>query len=281
MRYFIVCLVTMLGCIPNSYFRKTQTIHRQIVNRQLLALDSVSFVNPIVNFAIDKNNSLLILSNSLDRIYRIDAGSFAMLETIILPQRISFLKGVVSDGIYIYLYSENSLFQFDKSKDQFVTLIGLQDNIKITDLTLTEQGEIFICDDFNNKIFLINTLLKLTEFNLSKRGLIEPAGVSFDNADNRLWLYNRNQHQIEIYLRNGNLDKVLKISGSGPVKLSVSQNNLFLLSKQSGQIRQIQDKLIVNYLLPHQNLISSLIVVKDLLFVIYPNKVVKFLLQER
>ncbi|MBS4014989.1 MAG: hypothetical protein KGZ86_00905, partial [Candidatus Latescibacteria bacterium] len=182
MRYFIVLLAFVLGCVKTSNTLSVRIMPNDIIYKELMLIDSISFINPVINFCAERNNYILTLDSNLEKIFKIDLNNFQRVETISLPQKISFLKGIASDNIYIYLYSENSLFRFDKIRGEIRSLINPQDRIRIADLALTQQGEIFMSDDLNNRIVYINTLGQMQTFSLSLKSLLIPSGIYFDDA---------------------------------------------------------------------------------------------------
>jgi hypothetical protein len=250
MRYFIVLLTLALSCVKTSNIQSVQIMPDDIIYKELILIDSISFINPVINFCQERNDHVLMLDANLEKIFKIDLNNFQTLETINLPQKINFLNGLQFDGIYIYLYSENSLFRFDKLRGEMVPLINPQDRIRIADLTVTRQGEIFISDDLNNQIVEINTLGKILVFNLSLQRLLIPSGIFFDDSTNRLWIINRAQQEIEIYLKNGNLDRIIKLPGPQFDRIRAARQNIFIFDKRNSTMSRIGGQSRIEYLIP-------------------------------
>lgn len=269
----LVVLLTVLifNCINTSNIASVRISSDNIFNQKLTVNDSILFNNPVMNFCLENNRHLFILDANLEKIYRINLTNFASIETISLPQKISFLNGIASDGIYIYLYTENSLYRFDKLRGQIASLISAQDRIKIGDLSVSQQGEVFVSDELNNQIIYTNTLGKVQPFNRTLKTLFRPGGIFFDNLSNLLWIVNRAQQQVEVYLQNGNVEKILKLPNAQFSRAYVDKQDIYIFNRINGQINQIRNYSMIEYAITKQMNTLNFLVKDDFMLILKSN----------
>lgn len=265
----------MLNCVANRSIEMIRLGSDNSSSHELIAADSFLFGKPVLNFCRERN-SVLVLDANLERIFKFDLNDFQSIETISLPQKINFLNGIASDNVYIYLYSENSLFRFDRTKGEIQSLIKGQDRIRIADLTITQQGEIFVSDDLNNRIVYINTLGRMQTFDLSPQSLFIPSGIYFDNTHNRLWLINRTQQQIEAYLRNGYIDRIVKLPNAYFNRIFASKPDIFVFDKMHSQISRIENESMIDFFIPGQKNILNFLIADRVMLILRANGVYLF-----
>lgn len=255
----------------------TQSLH-SIAHSKLvtnyIAQDSILFSNPVINFCLGKDNNLLMIDGSREKIFSIDLSSkrWANVETMLLPQKINFVKGIAADGIYIYLYTENSLYRFDQLKAQLVFLISPKDRIKINDLTITTEGEIFVSDGLNNQILIMNSLGKISMFNKPSKDLFVPTNIFYDLEQSQLLVLNQAQNRVEIYSRIGNLSSVIPIPKMLYTKLVKYQHRFIILQNNCKSIDQIIDGKVNSFFESSRPNITNFLIYNKTLFVLDGSK---------
>ena len=234
MRWIVVFVVLILSCATTSSRETLKQVDYRlashqgdIVGKQKTALDSIIFTNPIIDFCLAKNNQLLLLDANQEKIFTFNL-ALGRIDTIVLPQKIYFLKGIAFDGIFSYLYTDNSLYQYDRKKQVLNNIIKPEDRIKINDIAITSAGEIFISDDLNNQIVFVNSLGKVSKFNIDVKDLFVPAGLYYSESNSQLYLINKAQNRIEIYSYIGNRLNQFSLPDQSFNKISVSQEQMLV-----------------------------------------------------
>jgi hypothetical protein len=226
---FLYILALILGCAVNPNISKNIT---ENLEHFLIPVDSIIFQNPIADFFLTDNGNILLLDQGLQKIFILRNGNFTKIDTLILPQKLYFIKGLVADDFFIYLYSDNCLYRYDPVTQNNLNLIQPKDGIKIIDLSLTQQGEIFINDNLNNKIFQINSLGQITDFKITIKDRFVPSGIWYDKSTSHLLVINAAQHRIEVYSRIGNLDSIIPLSNQNYSRIAIDNKYIYLLSNQ-------------------------------------------------
>jgi hypothetical protein len=260
----------MAGCVSTTTSQMTYGISQNSETGIQNPVDSIMFQNPIVNFCREKDNNLLVLDASFEKIFRVDIAKRVISETISIPQKINFLKGIASDNVYIYLYTENSLYRFDPINQKLSLLVD-ENRIKIFDLSVNRLGEVFLSDNLNNQIIIINNIGTIEQFDKPHKDLFFPAGIYYDERSQHLWVINRAQKRIERYSRIGNIDSIISIPNQFCYKLKISQNRIFLLQNKLKNIIEIDSNRIVytsNYT------ISDFLLTNDNLFFLDANRMI-------
>jgi hypothetical protein len=225
-------LIFVVGCA-------SQTIILQTANKTTEMpdlIDSVRFAKPVIDFCINNQAELLVLDGSGEKIFKSNINNLSYKDTIYLPQKINFLKGIASDNFYIYLYSDNSLFRFDPVTQRLATIIDWKDKVNIYDLTITSEGEILIADNLNGQILLMNSLGKIVKFNITTKDLFVPSGIVYDNDNSQLLVINKAQNRIELYSRIGNLESTIKLPNPACSNVTINQDKIFVWAKSSKNI---------------------------------------------
>ena len=183
----VFTLIFVLGCATRQYTPQNSVFNNADI---LYPIDSIIFQNPIRDFYVHNNQSIFILDNGLEKIFKVDLNNSARIETISLSQKPYFIKSLVVDNFYIYLYGDNELYRYDQSSENLTGIIRTNDRVKISSLSTTSEGEIFISDGLNYKILLVNSLGQITEFRRPIKDLFIPACIYYDNFASRLWVIN-------------------------------------------------------------------------------------------
>ncbi|MBS4016192.1 MAG: hypothetical protein KGZ86_07175, partial [Candidatus Latescibacteria bacterium] len=106
---------------------------------------------------------------------------------------------------------------------------------------------------------------------LSLKSLLIPSGIYFDDAKNRLWIINRAQQQIEAYLKNGNIDKIVKLPSAQFNRIFIAEPDIYVFNKMNSQISRIQDQSMIEYFIPGQKNILNFFIYDSLMLILKPN----------
>lgn len=264
----LIILLLLIGCASRTTITNNVTVNRA---EALKPIDSLLFASPVINFCIQKDGNILVLDAGQEKIFKINLNKPTFIETIILPQKIYFLKGIATDNFFIYLYNDNSLYRFDRTTQKLATIIDPQDKIKIFDLIVTPEGEIFIADDLNNQILLINSLGKVIKFNTTMKDLFLPAGITYDNHNSQLLVLNKAQNRIEIYSRIGNIDSILKTPTQSSLKIAIDQDKILTWQNDSKNLYYLKSKMNWYQIVTNQ-LITNVVLYNNLLLVLDSSK---------
>ncbi|MEO0083226.1 MAG: hypothetical protein ABIK33_02400 [candidate division WOR-3 bacterium] len=234
--YVLITMVFMFWNISLSCSRKTiinNSGHNEYISI-LSPIDTFSFSSPIFKFCHASNNAILAIDVGLEKIYRINIydvninGNLVInIDTIVLPQKFKFLKGIIADNFYIYGYSENMIFQYDLITHKIMTKFN-NNKIKIRNLALTVEGEIYILDDFNQQIFYIDNLGGINKFNITASNLFMPIDLTYDIQDNALLIMNKARNSIESYSKIGNRQSIIKLPNQYFTNLKVSKDKIYI-----------------------------------------------------
>jgi len=225
-RYLIVLILFIASCATQPIIRKTP----YAVEKPFDLIDSVVYSKPLLSFCANEKNEMFVLDGSGEKIYRF-SNNLLVADTIALPQKINFLKGIATDNLFIYLYSDNSLYQFDPTSQKLATVINWQDRINISGIAVTSQGEIFISDRLNNQIVFVNSLGKINKFNTTGKDLFVPAGLIYDNENTQLLVINKAQNRIEIFSRIGSILSVINLPDLACSNIAVNKDKIFVWAK--------------------------------------------------
>jgi hypothetical protein len=226
---FLFTLVFILGCAVSPNISKTIIENQEQV---LLPVDAIIFQNPITDFFSIDNGNIFVLDQGLQKIFILRNGNSTKIDTLVLPQKLYFIKGLVADDFFIYLYSDNNLYRYDPVSQNILNLVQPNNRVKINDLALSQQGEIFISDNLNNKIFQINSLGQITDFKVPIKDRFVPSGIWYDNSASQLLVINAAQHRIEVYSRIGNLDSIIPLANQNYSRIAIDDKEIYLLSNQ-------------------------------------------------
>jgi len=270
MRWFSIFVVLVVGCAMTGTRETLKQVQGDIVGNRGVAQDSIVFGNPIIDFCLDKNNNLLLLDASQEKILALNLES-ARIDTIILPQKIYFLKGIATDGIFIYLYTDNSLWRYDRTNQVLKTIIESANKIKINDIAITSSGEIFVSDDLNNQIVFVNSLANLTKFNIDIKDLFVPAGFYYDEQISKLYLINKAQNRIEAYSRIGNFISHLSLPDRSCSKITISKDQILVWGENKNFYyqRNRQSDWVKKVL---SNKITDIVAINNLLYILDSTK---------
>ncbi len=274
MRYFAVILILIISCATQSQILQQNTQSSSLdtkskMQEALELIDSIIFAKLVIDFCLVKQNDLLVLDNTGEKIFRIDLENNIIAETIILPQKIYLLKGIATDNFFIYLYTENSLYQYDHSSQKLLKIFDSKDRIKISDLTITPEGEIYISDDLNNQILLMNSLGKVVKFNITMKDLFVPAGIAYDNQNSNLFVINKAQSRIESYSRIGNITSIIKTPAQSCLKLAIDQDKIITWQNDSKNIYYLMkdemnwQSVVINRIVTNAELYNNLLIILD------------------
>jgi hypothetical protein len=225
---FVVILI--LGCTTRQNVSQDTVFN---TTDMTYPIDSMIFQNPILDFNLENNQFIVVLDFELEKIFKFNLANNVQIETISLSQKLYFIKSLAVDNFYIYLYGDNVLYRYDPNTENLFSIIQTKDQIKISDLSITSEGEIFISDGFNYKILLVNSLGQITEFRRPFKELFIPMCVYYDNVTSKLWVINQAQSRIEVYSRIGNLDSIIPIPERNYSKIAVDKNYIYLLSNNN------------------------------------------------
>lgn len=265
----LIILSFLIGCASRTTITKDLAGDRAEV---LKPIDSLLFPSPVINFCIQRDGNVLLLDAGQEKIFKVNLNKPTFIETIILPQKIYFLKGIATDNFFIYLYSENSVYRFDCTTQKLSTIIDPKDKIKIFDLTVTLEGEIFITDDLNNQILLVNSLSKVLKFNTTMKDLFIPAGISYDNQTSDLLVINKAQSRIEIYSRIGNIDSIIKLPVQSCSKITLDQDKILVWQNNSKNIYYLIKGKMNWYQIVTNQLITNIALYNNLLLLLDSSK---------
>ncbi len=276
--YIIYTLLLIFSCAKLITF---ENFDKDIVNKVglLNLVDETHFKSQLIDICLEDSNFLLILDNSGERIFRIPIPNFSQIETIILPINISFLKGIKSDGFFWYLFTNNYIYRYDPIRRRIFNLTFNRRDIYISDFCITKQGEIFICDEYANSIYLIDNLGNLKEVTLQYNpGPLKVKYIAYDNVTNYLWIYNRTQNRWERYLRNGILSNIITLNKNFSDHFEVHDNQLIVLNRQNNQLLVFNEEYLINYPIISNMTIRNFTKFENYFFLLTHNRIQKYLM---
>ncbi|MCX8015685.1 MAG: hypothetical protein N2748_06650, partial [candidate division WOR-3 bacterium] len=184
----------------------------------LYPFDSLLFSPPLLKFCPMPDNFVLAIDVSQEKIYRLKLNSKKnnghfdiVIDTFILPQKFNLLKNIAADNFYIYLCTENTIYQYDLIKQNITVKFNDNKKIRISGIAITAEGEIFILDDFNRQILYIDNLGRINKFNVTAKNLFIPVSIAYDRQANQLLIINQAQNRIESYSKIGNLQSIIEL----------------------------------------------------------------------
>lgn len=276
--YIIFTLLLIFSCAKLITF---ENFDKDIINKVglLNLVDEAHFKSPLIDICLENSNFILILDNSGERIFRIPIQNFSQIETIILPNSVSFLKGIESDGFFWYLFTNSCIYRYDPIRRRIFNLTINRKDIYISDFFITKQGEIFICDEYANSIYLIDNLGNLKEVTLQYNTWpLKIKHIAYDNVANFLWIYNYNQNRWEKYLRNGTLSNIIRLNKNFSDHFEVYDNELIVIDRQSNQLLLFSEKYLINYPIISNLIIRNFTKFDNYLFLLTHNRIQKYLI---
>lgn len=270
----LLIIGSLLSCIGGRRNGIQNQVQNDVSENEIILLDSIVFESPIININIEKDFRLFVLDGSQEKIFTLSLLNKSIIDTIILPQRINFVKGLASDNIYLYLYTDNSLYRYDSQNKQLALLINQTERVKINDITVNPQGDVFISDGANNQILLLSYLGKVEIFNMPLSDIFTPSNIVYDSDKSELYVLNKAQNRIESYSRIGNLISIVDLPGNFYVRMYKSGNWIFLLENNLKNIDMVNELNYFSFIKNTHYLIKNFILQNNHLFVVDNNKAI-------
>ena len=231
-RLAILALFVLLSCY------KTYEVKTKIPEFNLTLLDSLRVLNPVSAIGLDTDGGVLLLEVSGAKIIKLSS-NLIVFDSIQLPQQLFYPKGISADEFFLYLYTDNGLFRFDRQKK---TIKQIFTGIKLEGIAVANSNEIYLSDPQNNRILKIDANGNAKDFiKLPER--FEPSRLIFDAKNGIFWVINNRSHAVESYNRIGNLKASIAVFDFDFEGIGLSSDNaLFLISKNGTGIWRIDQK---------------------------------------
>lgn len=211
---------------------------RPIPEFALNLIGSLRLENPVVAIALDYDGKLLLLESQGTVIKKISE-DLCLTDSLILPTRILYPKGITADQFFFYIYTQNQkLFRYDRKRLSLSEIVLTPPERKIEGLVIVNPQEIYLADGYNNSVIMIDGTGKIKDF-LLKKEFWTPKGLAYDNKRSELWLLNPKNNSIEAYTRTGNLKKSVGIQQTVFEKILFDSDGLYLLEKNRLRVFKI------------------------------------------
>jgi hypothetical protein len=242
----------------------------------LTFLDSLRLANPVSAIGLDTDAGILLLETSGAKILKLSS-NLIVVDSIILPQRLFYPKGLSADAFFIYIYTENGFYRFDR---QGKTLKPIMTGIKPRGMAVVNTNEVYLSDPQNNRIIVVDATGYTKDF-IKQPERFEPTGLIYDAKEGTIWVIDDLSQAIESYNRIGNLKASIAIYNLTFDDIGLSEEkSLFLISKdgtaiwridRQGQIRLYRGPNRLSFVA------TDICLGKDRIFILdYQNRVLSF-----
>lgn len=210
----------------------------KIPELNLVLLDSLRLTNPVSGLGLDTDGGVLLIEISGAKIIKLSS-NLIKLDSIMLPQRLFYPKGIRADEFFIYIYTENSFYRFDRQKK---TLKQIYSGIKSKGMIVINTNEVYLSDPQNNRIIMVDATGNVKDF-IKQPEKLEPADLVYDAKNGTIWLINNRSQAIEGYNRIGNLKASIAVFNLNFQNIALAKDNsLFLIGKNGSTIWRIDKK---------------------------------------
>jgi DNA-binding beta-propeller fold protein YncE len=219
---------------------KTYEIKNQVSELILTPVDSLRLGNPVSALGLDSDGGILLLEVSGARIIKVSK-NLKIVDSIILPEKIFYPKGINADEFFIYIYSDNNLYRYDRKK---TTLNLVYSGIKPQGMAVVNTNEIYLSDPQNYRIIVVNASGQAKDFIKQPiAGGFEPTGLAYDAKNGTIWVINNYNQAIESYNRIGNLKASVTIFNFSFDQIGLdNNNNIYLIGKNGTSVWRVDSK---------------------------------------
>lgn len=219
---------------------KTYDIKNQVPELVLTPVDSLRLGNPASAMGLDTDGGILLLEVSGARILKVSK-NLKIIDSIVLPEKIFYPKGISADEFFIYIYSDNNLYRYDRKK---TTLNLVYSGIKPQGMAVVNTNEIYLSDPQNYRIVVVNAAGQAKDFIKQPiAGGFEPTGLAYDAKNGTIWVINNYNQAIASYNRIGNLKASVTIFNFSFDQISLdNNNNIYLTGKNGTSVWQVNAK---------------------------------------
>jgi DNA-binding beta-propeller fold protein YncE len=266
-------LVCMIFFFLTCY--KTYDIKGQFPIFNLSLIDSLRLANPIASLGLDADGGILLLEVSGTKIL-LTSNNLIVVDSIILPEKIFYPKGISADEFFIYIYNDNNLYRFDR---QNRTLKSIFSGIRPKGMAVVNANEIYLSDPQNNRIVVVDATGRALDFlKQTPTSEFEPTGLAYDKKNGTLWVINNQNQAIESYNRIGNLKARITIFNYTFDKISIGEDdNIYLIGKNGQSVWRIDRKGEFKLYQGSNFVATDLLLGKDRIYILdYQNRILSF-----
>ncbi len=218
---------------------KTYDVKSQFPTFSLTLIDSLRLFNPVSTMTLDTDGGILLLEVSGTKILK-TASNLKIIDSIILPQKIFYPKGISADEFFIYIYNDNNFYRFDRKN---YTLKPIYSGLRPEGMAVVNANEVYLADPQNNRIIKVDATGMAKDFIKESAGRFSPTGLAYDNRNGTIWLINNQNQTIESYNRIGNLKARISIFNYTFSKIGLGENDcVYLIGKNGTVIWRIDRK---------------------------------------
>ena len=231
MKQFLLVTIFLFSCY------KTYEVKNQIPELNLTLVDSLRLANPVSAMGLDSDGGVFILEVSGARILKLSS-NLVLVDSIILPDKIFYPKGISVDEFFIYIYSDNNFYRFDrKSKTLKLVFSG----VKPQGMAVVNTNEVYLADPQNNRVVVVDAAGQSKDFiKQPTASEFEPTGLAYDATNGTIWIINNRNQAVESYNRIGNLKARVSIFNFSFDELSLDNNNrIYLIGKNGTSVWRI------------------------------------------
>lgn len=234
MKRILLVTVFLFACY-NTYELKNQ-----IPELNLNLTDSLRLTNPVSAMGLDTDGGLLLLEVSGAKILKLSS-NFILFDSIILPEKIFYPKGISADEFFIYIYSDNNLYRFDRKNK---TLKLVFSGVKPQGMAVVNTNEIYLSDPQNYRIVVVNATGQAKDFIKQPiAGGFEPTGLAYDAKNGTILVINNYNQAIASYNRIGNLKASISIFNFSFDQIGLdNNNNIYLIGKNGTSVWRVDPK---------------------------------------
>jgi DNA-binding beta-propeller fold protein YncE len=232
MKRFLLATILLFACY------KTYEIKNQIPGLNLSLVDSLRLSNPVSAMGLDTDEGILFLEVSGARILKVSS-NLMVIDSISLPEKIFYPKGISADEFFIYIYSDNNFYRFDRKNK---TLKSVFSGIKPRGMAVVNTNEVYLSDPQNNRIVVVDATGLAKDF-IKQPDKFEPTGLAYDAKNGTIWVINNRNQAIESYNRIGNLKASISIFNFSFDEIGLDNNNsIYLIGKNGTSVWRIDRK---------------------------------------
>lgn len=260
-------------CLLACY--KTYDTKSQFPIFNLSLVDSLRLTNPVAALGLDTDGSVLILEVTGTKIL-LASSNLIVIDSIILPERIFYPKGISADEFFIYIYNDNNLYRFDR---QNKTLKLIVSGIRPKGMAVVNTNEVYLSDPQNNRIVVVDAMGRASDFLRQPAGTgFEPTGLAYDQKNGTIWVINSQNQAIEAYNRIGNLKARIAIFNYTFDKIKKGDDeNIYLIVKNGQSVWRIEPKGEFRLYQGSNFVATDLLLGKERIYILdYQNRILSF-----
>lgn len=234
MKRMLLLLIFLFACY------KTYDIKTQFPTLYLSLVDSLWLPNPVAAIGLDTDGGILALEALGNKILKLSS-NLILFDSIVMPERIFYPKGIKADNFFIYIYTDNNFYRFDRQNKTLNTILS---GVKADGMVVVNTNEVYLADPLNHRIILVDATGLTKDFVTQVAPTrFEPTAMTYDAKNGMIWVINNQNRAIEAYNRIGNLKASIAIFNYTFDKIALdNDNNLYLLGKNGTSVWRISQK---------------------------------------